>query len=164
MLLAGQTAPVRSGRRDAVLGDLSIDLLRLYPRKPCVLSLTEQATPPPWEKRFRAPGGGVCCLAFTEPERNTLMSKRNPTWISDWDPEDAQFWKSTGKAIAQRNLIWSIFAEHLGFSIWLVWSIVATKLPQAGFHYTTDQLFQLVALPGLIGSLIRFPYTFAVTT
>ncbi|MBV8392087.1 MAG: MFS transporter, partial [Alphaproteobacteria bacterium] len=32
----------------------------------------------------------------------------------------------------------------------------------AGFHYTTDQLFQLVALPGLIGSLMRFPYTFAV--
>jgi MFS transporter, NNP family, nitrate/nitrite transporter len=31
-----------------------------------------------------------------------------------------------------------------------------------GFHYTTEQLFQLVALPGLIGSLMRFPYTFAV--
>src|SRR5207237_10257151 len=28
--------------------------------------------------------------------------------------------------------------------------------------YTTDQRFQLVALPGLIGSLIRFPYAFAV--
>jgi len=92
------------------------------------------------------------------------MSTRNPTWISDWNPEDETFWKSKGKFIAQRNLIWSIFAEHLGFSIWLVWSIVATKLPQAGFHYTTDQLFQLVALPGLIGSLMRFPYTFAVTT
>ena len=92
------------------------------------------------------------------------MSKRNPTWISDWNPDDETFWKTTGKAIAQRNLIWSIFAEHLGFSIWLIWSIVATKLPQAGFHYTTDQLFQLVALPGLIGSLMRFPYTFAVTT
>src|SRR5436309_383731 len=91
------------------------------------------------------------------------MSKRNPTWISDWNPEDETFWNSTGKAIAKRNLIWSIFAEHLGFSIWLLWSIVATKLPQAGFHYTTDQLFQLVALPGLVGSLMRFPYTFAVT-
>ena len=67
------------------------------------------------------------------------------------------------RSIARRNLIWSIVAEHLGFSIWLIWSIVATKLPQAGFHYTTDQLFQLVALPGLIGSLMRFPYTFAVT-
>jgi MFS transporter, NNP family, nitrate/nitrite transporter len=61
-------------------------------------------------------------------------------------------------------LIWSIVAEHLGFSIWLIWSIVVTKLPQAGFHFTTDQLFQLVALPGLIGALMRFPYTFAVTT
>ncbi len=91
------------------------------------------------------------------------MSKENPAWISDWNPEDETFWKSKGKFIARRNLIWSIFAEHLGFSIWLLWSIVATKLPQAGFHYTTDQLFQLVALPGLIGSLMRFPYTFAVT-
>src|SRR5437016_766924 len=91
------------------------------------------------------------------------MSNRDSTWISDWNPEDEKFWKSTGKFVARRNLIWSIFAEHLGFSIWLIWSIVATKLPQAGFHYTTDQLFQLVALPGLIGSLMRFPYTFAVT-
>jgi MFS transporter, NNP family, nitrate/nitrite transporter len=92
------------------------------------------------------------------------MIKRTPTWISEWHPENEKFWNSTGKAIALRNLIWSIFAEHLGFSIWALWSIVATKLPQAGFHYTTDELFQLVALPGLIGSLIRFPYTFAVTT
>lgn len=92
------------------------------------------------------------------------IDKPNTTWISDWDPDDEKFWESKGKFIARRNLIWSIIAEHLGFSIWLIWSIVATKLPQAGFHYTTDQLFQLVALPGLIGSLIRFPYTFAVTT
>jgi MFS transporter, NNP family, nitrate/nitrite transporter len=91
------------------------------------------------------------------------MSKRN-TWISDWRPDDETFWNTTGKTVARRNLIWSIFAEHLGFSIWLIWSIVATKLPQAGFKYTTDELFQLVALPGLIGSLMRFPYTFAVTT
>lgn len=91
------------------------------------------------------------------------MSKLNSSWISDWDPENVKFWDSKGKFIARRNLIWSIVAEHIGFSVWLIWSIVATKLPQAGFHYTTDQLFQLVALPGLIGSLMRFPYTFAVT-
>jgi NNP family nitrate/nitrite transporter-like MFS transporter len=92
------------------------------------------------------------------------MSKPNTTWISDWDPENEKYWNSKGKVIARRNLIWSIVAEHIGFSVWLIWSIVATKLPQAGFHYTTDELFQLVALPGLIGSLMRFPYTFAVTT
>ena len=92
------------------------------------------------------------------------MSNQSPAWISDWRPEDETFWNSRGKFIARRNLIWSIVAEHIGFSVWLIWSIVATKLPQAGFHYSTDELFQLVALPGLIGSLMRFPYTFAVTT
>lgn len=90
------------------------------------------------------------------------MSKRTTTWISNWNPEDEKFWEREGKQIARRNLIWSILAEHLGFSVWMTWSIVATKLPQAGFQYTTDQLFQLVALPGLIGALLRFPYTFAV--
>src|SRR5262249_15705183 len=92
------------------------------------------------------------------------MRGRNATWISDWNPEDSTFWNTKGKAIALRNLIWSIVAEHLGFSVWLVWSIVATNLNSVGFKFTTDQLFQLVALPGLIRSLMRFAYTFAVTT
>jgi NNP family nitrate/nitrite transporter-like MFS transporter len=83
-------------------------------------------------------------------------------WIDEWHPDDEQFWKTTGKPIARRNLIWSILAEHIGFSVWLVWSVVATRLPKLGFPYTTDQLFSLVAIPGLIGSLMRFPYTFAV--
>jgi len=86
------------------------------------------------------------------------------TWIADWRPDDEKFWQAKGKFVARRNLIWSIVAEHIAFSVWLIWSIVVTKLPQAGFHYTTAQLFQLVALPGLVGALMRFPYTFAVTT
>src|SRR6202161_4342451 len=88
----------------------------------------------------------------------------NQTWILEWKPEDEAFWNSTGKTVARRNLIWSIVAEHIGLSVWLIWSIVATKLPAAGFHYSTDELFQLVPIPGLIGSLMLFPYTFAVTT
>jgi MFS transporter, NNP family, nitrate/nitrite transporter len=80
--------------------------------------------------------------------------------ISDWRPEDEKFWESTGKKIARRNLLWSELALHHGFAIWLIWSIVVTRLPQAGFPYTTDQLFTLVAIPGLFGSLARFPYGF----
>jgi MFS transporter, NNP family, nitrate/nitrite transporter len=83
-------------------------------------------------------------------------------WIKDWNPEDALFWERSGKTIARRNLIWSILAENIGFSVWLVWSITAAQLPAAGFKYTTDQLFALVSLPGLVGALMRFPYTFAV--
>ncbi|HEX2671283.1 MAG TPA: MFS transporter [Polyangiaceae bacterium] len=82
--------------------------------------------------------------------------------ITDWNCEDRAFWETSGRRIARRNLIWSIFAEHIGFSIWLLWSVVAARLPKAGFSYSTAQLFQLVALPGLVGALARFPYTFAV--
>src|SRR5205807_6575296 len=67
-----------------------------------------------------------------------------------------------GRFVARRNLVWSILAEHIGFSVWLMWSVVAPRLPKMGFSYTTDQLFTLVAVPGLIGALMRFPYTFAV--
>jgi MFS transporter, NNP family, nitrate/nitrite transporter len=91
-----------------------------------------------------------------------METSKRSTWIDHWDPEDAAFWEKQGRRIARRNLIWSIVAENLGFSIWLVWSVTATKLPKVGFHYATDQLFNLVALPGLIGSLMRFPYAFAV--
>jgi NNP family nitrate/nitrite transporter-like MFS transporter len=91
------------------------------------------------------------------------MSKgARATWIDEWNPEDAGFWARCGKRIARRNLIWSIVAENLGFSIWLIWSVTAPRLSKAGFHYTTDQLFDLVAWPGLIGALMRFPYAFAV--
>jgi len=83
-------------------------------------------------------------------------------WIEHWNPEDTAFWNSSGKQIARRNLIWSIIAEHLGFSVWMMWSVVAPRLPKMGFHYATDQLFTLVAVPGLIGACMRFPYTFAV--
>jgi len=83
-------------------------------------------------------------------------------WIDEWNPDDPDFWARSGKRIARRNLWWSIVAENLGFSVWLIWSVVATRLPKVGFPYTTDQLFSLVAIPGLVGSLMRFPYTFAV--
>ena len=53
---------------------------------------------------------------------------------------------AAGKRIAWRNLAWSILAENLGFSVWLMWSVVATRLTLVGFKYTTDQLFQLVAI------------------
>jgi len=90
------------------------------------------------------------------------MAKASKVWIEQWNPEDKAFWESTGKKVAWRNLVWSILAENVGFSVWLIWSVVAARLKQAGFHYTTDQLFQLVAIPGLVGALMRFPYTFAV--
>jgi NNP family nitrate/nitrite transporter-like MFS transporter len=84
------------------------------------------------------------------------------TWIQQWDPEDEGFWAATGRRVANRNLIFSIFSEHLGFSLWSIWSVVVLSLPTAGFKFGVDQLFWLTALPNLIGATLRLPYTFAV--
>ncbi|GAB4008095.1 hypothetical protein GCM10029992_63600 [Glycomyces albus] len=83
-------------------------------------------------------------------------------WISDWRPDDEAFWQSTGKRIARRNLIWSVVAEHFGFSVWVMFSIIAPYLAVAGYDFTTSQLFWLTAAPNLVGSFLRIPYTSAV--
>jgi len=92
----------------------------------------------------------------------TTPPRRTGRWIDDWRPEDPGFWEQTGRTVARRNLIWSIFAEHLGFSVWLIWSVSSAFLVATGFDYSPQQLFLLVALPNLVGSLLRLPYTFAV--
>ncbi len=89
--------------------------------------------------------------------------RRTGRWIDEWHPEDETFWAETGARIAKRNLVWSIFAEHLGFSVWLIWSVSSAFLLAQGFDFTPQQLFLLVAIPNLVGALIRVPYTLAVS-
>ncbi len=104
-------------------------------------------------------------MTLTAPQptaADAAPTRRTGRWIDDWRPEDAEFWESTGRSVARRNLAWSIFAEHLGFSVWLIWSVSSAFLVSMGFAFSPQQLFVLVALPNLVGSLLRLPYTFAV--
>ncbi|HEU5486244.1 MAG TPA: nitrate/nitrite transporter [Microlunatus sp.] len=82
-------------------------------------------------------------------------------WIDDWRPEDPQFWADTGQRVARRNLIFSVASEHIGFSVWSLWSVLVLFLgPDYGFD--PAQKFLLTALPTLVGAVLRIPYTFAV--
>jgi NNP family nitrate/nitrite transporter-like MFS transporter len=89
-------------------------------------------------------------------------TSRRGGWIEHWEPEDATFWETVGRKIANKNLIWSIFAEHLGFSVWVLWTIVVINLGNIGITMSVPELFWLTAVPNLIGSALRLPYTFAV--
>ena len=90
------------------------------------------------------------------------LHHRPGRWIDDWDAEDTTQWNSVGKAIARRNLQWSIACEFLGFVVWQLWSIVVVYLPAAGFTFSTSQIFWLISMPSLVGATLRIPYTFMV--
>ena len=96
-------------------------------------------------------------------------------WIERWTPEDEVFWEAKGKAIAFRNLIFSIVAEHIGFSIWMLWSIVVVRMYGTfddagnllatganGWALTAEQGLTLLAVASGVGAFLRIPYTFAV--
>jgi NNP family nitrate/nitrite transporter-like MFS transporter len=89
-------------------------------------------------------------------------SVRPGRWVDDWRPEDPQFWESTGRQVARRNLFFSIFSEHIGFSIWSLWSVLVLFLPEAVYGIDPAGKFLLTTLPTALGALVRLPYTFAV--
>ncbi|MCD6597600.1 MAG: NarK/NasA family nitrate transporter [Bacteroidales bacterium] len=106
------------------------------------------------------------------------MSKIN---LSVWNVEDDNFWKSTGKKIATKNLWISIPALLLAFAVWIMWSIIATKLKEFGFNFgmitpemnpaeITAKLkeinslyYTLPAIAGLAGATLRIPNSFLIS-
>jgi len=82
--------------------------------------------------------------------------------LKRWEPEQPEFWKSEGKRIATRNLLISIPALMLAFSVWMLWSVVVVNLNKAGFSFTKNQMFWLTALPALSGATLRIFYSFLV--
>ncbi|MEV4278104.1 nitrate/nitrite transporter [Actinoplanes xinjiangensis] len=99
-------------------------------------------------------------LPTISPERPAAKTLKGH-WIDDWRPEDPAFWDNGGKQIAKRNLIFSIFSEHIGFSVWSLWSVMVLFLGPA-YGFDPAQKFLLTAVPTLVGAALRIPYTFAV--
>jgi NNP family nitrate/nitrite transporter-like MFS transporter len=92
----------------------------------------------------------------------SLSSKPGGRVLKIWTPEDKTFWAQQGQAIASRNLWISVPALFLAFAVWQLMSVIAVKLPQIGFKFTTNQLFWLVAAPALTGATLRIFYSFMI--
>ncbi len=103
-----------------------------------------------------------------------------PTNISKWDVEDPKFWESTGKKIANKNLWISIPALLLAFAVWIMWSVIATKLKEFGYNFgmitssmnpeevietlkdINSLYYTLPAIAGLAGATLRIPNSFLI--
>ncbi|MGW2383729.1 nitrate/nitrite transporter [Streptomyces sp. NPDC001658] len=98
---------------------------------------------------------------MTAPSTAPAPPSRGGRWIEQWDPEDETFWKQTGEKVARRNLIFSVLSEHIGFSIWTMWSVLVLFMgPEYGL--TPADKFLLTSFVTLVGAVVRVPYTFAV--
>jgi NNP family nitrate/nitrite transporter-like MFS transporter len=116
-------------------------------------------------------------MSETETTRRNTRGVR----LSYWDTEDESFWKSEGKAIANRNLWISIPNLLCGFSVWLYWGMLAKFIQKAHFanpelfNFTfmndgvpfsgdayRNLLFTLPAVAGLVGATLRIPNSFMI--
>ncbi len=98
-----------------------------------------------------------------------------------WDVDDPQFWDSTGKSIAYRNLWISIPNLLCGFYVWLYWGMLAKIIQR--LHFADESLFAftawnggqpydeagyrallftLPAVAGLAGATLRIPNSFMI--
>ncbi|GGP58558.1 nitrate/nitrite transporter [Streptomyces calvus] len=98
---------------------------------------------------------------MTAPSPPPATPTRGGRWIQQWDPEDETFWNTTGEKVARRNLLFSVLSEHIGFSIWTMWSVLVLFMgPEYGL--TPADKFLLTSVVTLVGAVVRVPYTFAV--
>lgn len=101
--------------------------------------------------------------------------------ISKWEVEDAGFWESEGKTVAYKNLWISIPALLLAFAVWIMWSVIATKMKEFGYNFgmITPEMspedvieklkeintlyYTLPAIAGLAGATLRIPNSFLIS-
>ncbi|MBM0128157.1 MFS transporter [Pimelobacter simplex] len=85
----------------------------------------------------------------TQPERS------GGEWLTDWDPENEETWD---RGLAWRTLAITTGTLTLAFVSWFIASAIAPKLTNLGFALSQDQLYWLVAMPGLSAGLLRLTW------
>ena len=82
--------------------------------------------------------------------------------ITDWNPEDTAAWEGGNRAIARRNLLCTVAGDHVAFSIWSLWSVMALFMPASVYGFSAGDKLLLGAVATLAGGCARIPYTLGI--
>ena len=82
--------------------------------------------------------------------------------ITDWNPEDTAAWEAGNKKIARRNLLCTIAGDHVAFSVWTLWPVMALFMPGSVYGFSAGDKLLLGAVATLAGGCARIPYTLGI--
>jgi MFS transporter, NNP family, nitrate/nitrite transporter len=82
--------------------------------------------------------------------------------ITEWNPEDTAAWEGGNNTIARRNLICTVAGDHVAFSIWSLWSVMALFMPASVYGFSAGDKLLLGAVATLVGGCVRIPYTLGI--
>jgi NNP family nitrate/nitrite transporter-like MFS transporter len=87
---------------------------------------------------------------------------RPGTFLKTWEPENPEFFDTTGHKIAWKTLAITTYCLLLAFATWFMVSAIVVKLTGVGFALSSGQLFWLAAMPGLAAGTLRIVHTFLI--
>ena len=64
--------------------------------------------------------------------------------------------------IARRNLLCTVAGDHVAFSIWSLWSVMALFMPASVYGFSAGDKLLLGAVATLVGGGVRIPYTLGI--
>src|ERR1700733_7336695 len=113
-------------------------------------------------EEFHMPGvGGGLSLQRTQAiSLNDRMGRNHR--ITDWNPEDTAAWEAGEDRIARRNLLCTTAGDHVAFSIWSLWSVMALFMPMSVYGFSASDKLLLSAVATLVGACARIPYTLGI--
>jgi MFS transporter, NNP family, nitrate/nitrite transporter len=82
--------------------------------------------------------------------------------ITDWNPEDTAAWDAGNNKIARRNLLCTVAGDHVAFSIWTLWSVMALFMPMSVYGFSASDKLLLGAVATLVGAAARIFYTLGI--
>jgi NNP family nitrate/nitrite transporter-like MFS transporter len=95
-------------------------------------------------------------------QRAQAIPPRRNHHIADWTPEDTAAWESGNNKIARRNLLGTIAGDHVAFSIWTLWPVMALFMPASVYGFSAGDKLLLGAVATLVGGCARIPYTLGI--
>lgn len=82
--------------------------------------------------------------------------------LTDWNPEDTAAWEGGNNKIARRNLLCTVAADHVAFSIWTLWPVMALFMPASVYGFSASDKLLIGAVATLVGGCARIPYTLGI--